>query len=701
MTFTVTIDSTPVAVQDRSLSIEGSINARQTLSAVVRSMDGSYRPSIGDEIVVTQDGTDIFGGTIEHVSERAVEDNVSIDAIDTSISAIDFRGKADRRVLLLSRPSETLKVRITYLATLLDSVTVHASQVTGPTLEAVSYDGQTVAEALTEMGRQAGGYGWDIDASSVLRMQLPSANTAPFNLTVASGIALGDIEVEPSREDYANRVLVRAGGTRVVSKTDVFTGDGVEDTWTLTYTPVTFRGLVTVNGGEETLGAGATWEYDAGTNTITRTAGAVTNTHSISIVYGAQFPIYVEANDAGEISSYGIWDVLVEQPTIFDKDEAQAFADAELATRLAGTTTVRYSTYSAGLKPGQQQTVTVAARDLSSVSGVVTDVVTTNDAGINRLRHAVTVQTGAAWTTWLRTYEAWGGGSGSGTASVSGGIAVVPSVGQDPTGNGIAQRDTVYETEIGLMSPDPVIGSASQGGVRFGVHASTSTEMAWFLLNRPGPFSGRGELVFFDNRDGASNGSPLSLRYDSTVSRYVLGPPAASIAHSAGIDIGSDASGKRIANVNATNLRAATAIFERGRTVAAGEWQDYTPTWAASGTAIGLGDATRSGRYALVGKTCYFRVALVMGSTTTFGTGTYTFTLPQTSVAVPNAVTMVGVGSVWDASPSGRYTCTARLASTTTVELIVDTTGAQVGQTAPITFAQSDQIGIYGSYEMA
>lgn len=56
----------------------------------------------------------------------------------------------------------------------------------------------------------------------------------------------------------------------------------------------------------------------------------------------------------------------------------------------------------------------------------------------------------------------------------------------------------------------------------------------------------------------------------------------------------------------------------------------YVPTWSTTGTAPSLGNGTVAGRYMQIGKFVHFFIALSAGSTTTFGTGQFTFTTPFT-----------------------------------------------------------------------
>lgn len=57
-------------------------------------------------------------------------------------------------------------------------------------------------------------------------------------------------------------------------------------------------------------------------------------------------------------------------------------------------------------------------------------------------------------------------------------------------------------------------------------------------------------------------------------------------------------------------------------------WTSYTPIWTGAVTNPVLGDGTLVGAYKQVGKIVFVRVKLSAGSTTTFGTGAWYFTLP-------------------------------------------------------------------------
>lgn len=122
----------------------------------------------------------------------------------------------------------------------------------------------------------------------------------------------------------------------------------------------------------------------------------------------------------------------------------------------------------------------------------------------------------------------------------------------------------------------------------------------------------------------------------------------------------------------------------------------YTPTWGASGSAPALGNGTITGNYHQYGKWVYFWVRLLMGSTTTFGTGNYSFTYPVTAAQVYNPALS---GRVFDTSASQIMSITGSNLTTSTFRMAAAT--AHVSPTAPITFANGDEILIGGTYEAA
>jgi len=117
----------------------------------------------------------------------------------------------------------------------------------------------------------------------------------------------------------------------------------------------------------------------------------------------------------------------------------------------------------------------------------------------------------------------------------------------------------------------------------------------------------------------------------------------------------------------------------------------YVPAITASGSAFSLGNGDAVGAYSLVGNRVRTQVSFTMGSTTTFGSGTYSVSLPFTSAN--NSLTSLGT-SFFNDSGTGLNAGIVRVvpASSTATMWTGSVPATQVGTTSPQTFAVNDQI---------
>jgi len=136
-------------------------------------------------------------------------------------------------------------------------------------------------------------------------------------------------------------------------------------------------------------------------------------------------------------------------------------------------------------------------------------------------------------------------------------------------------------------------------------------------------------------------------------------------------------------------------------TRAFGAWNSFTTSWTAATTNPAIGNGTIASSYSQIGKIVNFRIVLTAGSTTTFGTGFYGFTVPVTAAAAAaGSYTTIGNTLALDFSSTLVYEATTCLATTTSLIVRYQTAGL-LAPTAPVTFAVSDIIVINGTYQAA
>lgn len=151
---------------------------------------------------------------------------------------------------------------------------------------------------------------------------------------------------------------------------------------------------------------------------------------------------------------------------------------------------------------------------------------------------------------------------------------------------------------------------------------------------------------------------------------------------------------------NTTTPITAAALnnIEGWITAADAAWTAYTPTWEGTGGTPAIGNGELSGRYKQVGKTVYFRIYMLWGSTTTANTATaWTLTLPVTAYELRNTPFAAYVRD------AGTLTYRAIADITTSTKLIIwaADSNVQVGYLSPHTWANSDVLSISGTYEAA
>jgi hypothetical protein len=125
------------------------------------------------------------------------------------------------------------------------------------------------------------------------------------------------------------------------------------------------------------------------------------------------------------------------------------------------------------------------------------------------------------------------------------------------------------------------------------------------------------------------------------------------------------------------------------------DWLTYAMQWTGSGSAPAIVDGTIAARYRIRYRELFAQARIAMGASTTYGTGTYGFTLPLSSATFTNG-TGIGPAYVFDNSTTTFYLGTAIRIGVAGNGMSTRTHGATAAltPTVPITFAVSDEIAL-------
>lgn len=129
-------------------------------------------------------------------------------------------------------------------------------------------------------------------------------------------------------------------------------------------------------------------------------------------------------------------------------------------------------------------------------------------------------------------------------------------------------------------------------------------------------------------------------------------------------------------------------------------WMSYNIGWTASPTAPSLNNGTVSARYSKIWRTINFQAALVMGSTSTYGSGAWLFALPEQAASYGSNLGPTFQGFVFRSSTNTMIAIMGYLTTSTQMAFYVTGSGPLSNGT-PFSFASGDQVHISGCYEAA
>jgi hypothetical protein len=124
------------------------------------------------------------------------------------------------------------------------------------------------------------------------------------------------------------------------------------------------------------------------------------------------------------------------------------------------------------------------------------------------------------------------------------------------------------------------------------------------------------------------------------------------------------------------------------------DWTSYTPTWNSTGTAPSLGNGTLQGLYLQVGKLVYVLINFKAGSTTTYGTGNWQFSLPLDPKTLgAGAWGLVTAGYAEDAGIAS-YPIQSSVSAGTFIEPIT-ASGLNITPTVPFLWGTNDFVNLH------
>ncbi len=412
MPSTVSIDSTPVTIEQATLAIQKRVEERSTASFTVIDTAGSADYTRGMPVTITDpDSTLIFGGFID-TPGRARLSNAG--GLLHDITCMDNHYLADKRLVVKSYPSKTLAYIVTdiftdYLAA--EGITIGNIQ-TGPTIAEAIFNYVKVSEAFDAL-KELSGYTWFINESKALYFVDRTTYRASWDLDNSTYRPLASPHLIEGNPLYRNKQYVRGGKGVTDLQTENFTGDAVIKSFALGY-PLALEPIITHDGGSaldvgiKGLESGKDYYWNKGDNTISAEVAPGVGV-AIVVTYYGQYPLIAMSIDhAGILDRQGVegGSGIVEDIATEVQHETssgiQESASAKIKQYCQDAEKFTYQTEESGLSPGQIQAITYSLFGFTAHDMLIESVNITADG--EHLLYDVTCITGPSMGSWAKFF---------------------------------------------------------------------------------------------------------------------------------------------------------------------------------------------------------------------------------------------------------------------------------------------------------
>lgn len=335
----------------------------------IASIGKTYKPELGQEVIIEDGGTRIFGGQIIDWTEN-VESTMEITY---NVKCKDYTHLLDGKLVVEKYENMSINAIISNIVATYAPAGFTTTNVNCPIIaKTVVFNRVSFSSAMEKLSRLTG-YQWRVDYYKNIYFFERNSISAPFALEDDTDTYIfNSLTLSNDLSQLRNRVYIRGGEAKGSPRTENWSWDGTKKNFPLSNKYATIP-TVSVNGTPVTVGLDyisdeasfqCFWSYQEKYIRFSNTFTATVGTNNIVINGTPLFPIQVQVDDPVSISKYGIFEYSKKDLTIKSKEEALRIAQSELTAYSAGLDEGSFDTYVPGLKSGQLIKIKSLARDI-------------------------------------------------------------------------------------------------------------------------------------------------------------------------------------------------------------------------------------------------------------------------------------------------------------------------------------------------
>ena len=361
-------------ISKRALRItDGLTTQTDKCDFTMEDLDEADVPIEGQEVLISQDSSFLFGGTIRSVERFRIgpgDDGFKIKCKDFS-SLIEKR--LVNKVFSQQLAGDIIKDINTNF--ILDSRVTVQNVEDGPVIDFIGFNFKDAWKAMQEIAKLTG-RNLSIDTQKDINYFSLGSRSTPFNL-VPGELQYQLLKIKPDTTQLRNRIIVRGGTQESDTFAEKFRGDTDRTTYRVSHV-TTATPTVKVNASSKTVGIKNTDDgtvdflFEPNDRIIENDQQAVlSGSDVIEISYKFKIPILVQVEDSGSINavaavegSDGIYEFIIVDDSIDTLVAARERAQAEIGRFGTAMFKGSFRTHVDGFKPGQTISVQFPEKNL-------------------------------------------------------------------------------------------------------------------------------------------------------------------------------------------------------------------------------------------------------------------------------------------------------------------------------------------------
>lgn len=353
-------------VEAYTLDIQKTISKKRNSCSfeVVTHSGDSFLPRLGQEVVITDNGTKIFAGIIINYESKSTGKGI----LRHNIECQDYIRLLDRRLVPDRFTNQTVNEIITFLKENYFPSDITINNVNCPVnITTASFNYKPISTVLEELAKRTG-YEWYIDYDKDLHFFQRESNTAPFEINDDDGsYRVNSLTIRKDNSQIRNAIVVRGGEYDGANFTSEIEANGTDFIFNVGYKFADFRATLTA----DPLSVGVDYlndpnDYDALHNynekllrfkqEDTPTAGSILRVSGrprLPVIVQYRSDQHINAMISAEGGS-GIYEYLIKDTNIKSKEEARERARVEIEGYGESLIEGDFTTLTSGLEAGQK-----------------------------------------------------------------------------------------------------------------------------------------------------------------------------------------------------------------------------------------------------------------------------------------------------------------------------------------------------------